>query len=73
MKVTSPAGELDVIIGETSVEGGSVVVYAGVGLWEVKIYLGPGDFKFFLSILFRPGVLILLLRRLLQSAFGKSK
>lgn len=73
MKVTSPAGELDVIIGETSIEGGSVVVNAGVGLWEVKIYLGPEDIKFFLTVLFRPGVLILLLRRLLQSAFGKSK
>lgn len=68
MKVTSPAGELDVIIGETSIEGGSVVVNAGVGLWEVKIYLGPGDFKFFLSVLFKPGVLILLLKRLFRKA-----
>jgi hypothetical protein len=68
MKVTSPAGELDVIIGETSVEGGSVVVNAGVGLWEVKIYLGPGDFKFFLSVFFKPGVLILLLKRLFRKA-----
>ena len=68
MKVTSPAGELDVIIGKTSVEGGSVVVKAGVGLWEVKIYLGPGDFKFFLSVFFKPGVLVLLLRRLFRKA-----
>jgi len=65
MKVTSPAGELDVIIGETSVEGGSVVVNAGVGLWEVKVYLRPEDFKFFLSVFFKPEVLILLLKRLL--------
>lgn len=66
MKVASPAGELDVVIGETSIEGGSVVVNAGVGLWEVKIYLGPGDFKFFLSVLFKPEVLILLLKRLFR-------
>ncbi len=66
MKVTSPAGELDVVIGATSIEGGSVVVNAGVGLWEIKIYLGPGDFKFFLSVLFKPEVLILLLKRLFR-------
>ncbi|HSC35906.1 MAG TPA: hypothetical protein VLG45_11575 [Thermodesulfobacteriota bacterium] len=66
MKVASPAGELDVVIGETSIEGGSVVVNAGVGLWEVKIYLGPGDFKFFLSVLFKREVLILLLKRLFR-------
>lgn len=66
MKVTSPAGELDVVIGATSIEGGSVVVNAGVGLWEIKIYLGSGDFKFFLSVLFKPEVLILLLKRLFR-------
>lgn len=66
MKVASPAGELDVVIGETSIEGGSVVVNAGVGIWDVKIYLEPGDFRFFLSVLFKPGVLILLLRRLFR-------
>lgn len=66
MKVASPAGELDVVIGETSIEGGSVVVNAGVGIWDVKIYLGPGDFRFFLSVLFKPGVLILLLKRLFR-------
>ena len=68
MKVTSPAGELDVIIGKTSVEGGSVVVSASVGLWEVKIYPGPGDLKFFLSVFFKPGVLVLLLKRLFRKA-----
>jgi hypothetical protein len=66
MKVTSPAGELDVIFGETSVEGGCVVVNAGIGLWEVKIYPGPEDFKFFLSVLFKHEVLILLLKRLFR-------
>ena len=65
MKVTSPAGELEVIITGTSVEGGSVVVNAGVGLWEVKVYLGPEDFKFFLSVFVKPKVLILLLKQLL--------
>jgi hypothetical protein len=64
MKVASPAGELDVIITGTKVEGGSVVVEAGVGLWDVKVYLGPGDFKFIISLLFKPDILGLLLKRL---------
>ncbi len=64
MRVSSPAGELDVIVGETSVEGESVAVNASVGLWAIRVYLGPEDFKFFLSVFFKPRVLILLLRRL---------
>jgi hypothetical protein len=68
MKVASPGGELDVIITGTSVEGGSVVVDAGVGLWEVKVYLGPEDFKFIISLLLRPDVLGLLLKRLFSGA-----
>lgn len=65
MRVKSPAGELDVVVGETSVEGGFVVVDAGVGIWEIKVYLGPEDFKFFLSVFFRPGVMFMLLKQLL--------
>jgi len=68
MKVVSPAGELDVIVGKTAVEGGSVVVDAGVGIWQIKVYLGPDDFRFFLSLLLRPGVLIFLLKRLFPDA-----
>jgi hypothetical protein len=35
MKVVSPAGELDVIVAKTAVEGGSIVVDAGVGIWQI--------------------------------------
>lgn len=66
MRVSSPAGELDVIVGETSVEGERVVVNASVGLWEIKVYLGPEDFKFFLSLFLKPGVFILFLKRLFR-------
>ncbi|MEW6143530.1 MAG: hypothetical protein AB1598_00780 [Thermodesulfobacteriota bacterium] len=68
MKVASPAGELDVIIKGTKVEGGSVVVDTGVGLWDVKVYLGPEDFKFIISMLLRPDILGLLLKRLFSGA-----
>ena len=73
MKVVSPAGELDVIVGKTAVEGGSVVVDAGVGIWQIKVYLGPEDFRFFLSLLLKPKVLFLLLGKLIRPAYGNSK
>ena len=68
MKVSSPAGELDVIITNTSVEDDAVVVKADVGVWEVKIYIGPRDLRFFFSLLFRRGVLRLILKQLLTDA-----
>ena len=67
MKVTSPAGELDVIITGTSVENDAVVVNAEVGVWEVGICLSPGDFRFFFSLLLRRDVLLFILRQLFRA------
>lgn len=66
MKIVSPAGELEVIVGKTAIEGDSVVVDAGVGIWQIKVHLGPEDFRFFLSLFFKPEVLYLLLKRFLS-------
>ena len=68
MKVTSPAGELDVIITGTAVEDDAVILNANVGVWEIRVFLGPRDFRFFFSLLFRPAVLLFLLKRLFRSA-----
>ena len=65
MKVTSPAGELEVAITGTSVEGESVVLNADIGVWAVRVFLGPRDFRFFFSMLFRADVLLLLLKQLI--------
>jgi len=65
MKVTSPAGELEVAITGTSVEGESVVLNADIGVWDVRVFLGPCDFRFFFSMLFRTDVLLLLLKQLI--------
>ena len=73
MRIRSPAGELDVVIGETMVEGGYAVVEAGVGIWEIEVFLGPDDFKFFLSVLFKPGVMIMLLKHFLMPGARKTR
>jgi hypothetical protein len=64
MKVESPAGELEVHITGTSVEGESIVLDADLGVWDIKVFIGPGDFRLFFSVLLRADVLLLLLKRL---------
>jgi hypothetical protein len=65
MKVTSPADELEVSITGASVEGESVVFDADIGVWVVRISVEPRDLRFFLSMLFRADVLLLILKRLI--------
>lgn len=67
MKVASPAGELDVIITDTSVENDAVVVNAEVGVWEVRIRLGKSDIGYFFSLLFRRDVLLYILKQFIHN------
>jgi hypothetical protein len=62
MKVSSPAGDLDVAINGYSIEKDKVVFDAAVGVWEVKVNLGLKDFRFFLSVLFNPKVMLFIVR-----------
>lgn len=62
MKVSSPAGDLEVAIHGFSIESENVVFDAAVGVWEVKVNLGLKDFKFFLSVLFNPKVMFFIIR-----------
>jgi len=62
MKVTSPAGDFEIKVKDSSVEGDFVVLKGQMGVWDSKIYLSPGDLWLFTSILLRPQVLIFLLK-----------
>lgn len=68
MKVSSPAGDLEVFISDFVIEEDSVVFDAAVGVWQIRIHLGPGDFKFFLSVFFRLKVLLFLFKQLFRPA-----
>ena len=70
MKVSSPAGDLDVAIHGYSIENDKVVFDAAVGLWEVNLNLSLKDFRFFLSVLFDPKVLLFIVRNIF---FNSSK
>lgn len=64
MKIESPAGELEVHITGTSVEGESIVLDADLGVWDIRVFIGPRDFGLFFSVLLRKEVLLLLLKRI---------
>ncbi|HML94662.1 MAG TPA: hypothetical protein PKC29_04440 [Thermodesulfobacteriota bacterium] len=64
MKIESPAGELEVHITGVSVEGESIVLDADLGVWDIRVFVGPRDFRLFFSVLFRRDVILLLLKRI---------
>lgn len=70
MKVSSPAGDLDVAIHGYSIEKDKVVFDAAVGVWEVKVNLGLKDFRFVLSVLFNPKIMLFVVRNIF---FNSSK
>lgn len=62
MKVTSPAGDFEILVKESGVEGDYVVLKGQMGVWDSKIYLSPGDLWLFMSMFLRPSVLLFLLK-----------
>lgn len=71
MKVSSPAGDFEIVIKGAGTEGDSVVLKGQMGVWDSKIYLSPSDLWLFASILIRPSILLFLLK--LPLRFLKSK
>lgn len=62
MKVVSPAGEFEIVVRESAVEGDSVIFKGEMGVWQSKIYLTPYDLWLFTKLLLKPQVLLFLLK-----------
>lgn len=62
MRVSSPAGDFEIVVKDAGTEGDFVVLKGQIGVWDSKIYLSPGDLWLFASILFRPSILLFLLK-----------
>ncbi|MEW6144951.1 MAG: hypothetical protein AB1598_08055 [Thermodesulfobacteriota bacterium] len=73
MKVVSPAGDFEIKVSDSSVEGEFVVLSGQMGVWDSKIYLTPADIWQFASIFLRPAVVIYILKMPFRSFFGGSK
>lgn len=70
MKVISPAGDFEIKVKDSSVEGDFVVLSGQMGVWDSKIYLTPSDIWQFTSIFLRPSVLLFILKMPFKSLFG---
>jgi hypothetical protein len=62
MKVSTTAGDFEILIEDASVEGDFVVLKGKMGVWDSKVYLSPDDLRLFTSIMLRPSVLPFLLK-----------
>ncbi|MEQ9618404.1 MAG: hypothetical protein RIG61_04440 [Deltaproteobacteria bacterium] len=69
MKISSPSGELDVLLGEYAIEGDNVVFDAEVGVWKIKIYLDSEDFKFIFWFFFRIKFILFFIKQFLPHRF----
>ena len=64
MKVSSTAGDLDVSIKDNArIVGDTILLNAEMGVWQFQIYLSPGDFRFFFSLIFSRTVLLFLIKQ----------
>jgi len=74
MKVSSSAGDLEVYIEDkVQIAGDTVLLNAEMGVWHFQVYISPGDFRFFLSLIFSGTVLRHLITLLFQYIFGYSR
>ncbi|NIN61653.1 MAG: hypothetical protein GTN99_09800 [Candidatus Dadabacteria bacterium] len=71
MKVVSPAGDFEITIENSSVEGDSIVLKGQMGVWDSKIYLKPGDLITFASMLIRPSIIMFLFKYPFKKYFFK--
>ena len=72
MKVVSPAGDFEIKVNDSSVEGEFVVLTGQMGVWDSKIYLTPADIWQFASIFLRPAVILYILKIPFGALFGDS-
>ena len=73
MKVTSPAGDFEIKVKDSSVEGDFVVLSGQMGVWDSKIYLTPSDLWQFTSVFLRPSVILFILKMPFKSILGSGR
>jgi len=62
LKVSSPAGDFEIVVKDAGIEGDFVVLKGQMGVWDSKIYISPSDLWLFASTLLRPSILLFLLK-----------
>ncbi len=70
MKVTSPAGDFDIKIEKSEIEGEHIVIKGQMGVWDTKIFMKPSDVLMFVRIFLKPSVLWFLIKMPFKSLLG---
>ncbi len=74
MKISSSAGDMKVFIKDKAlIVEDTVLLNAEMGVWQFQIYLSPGDFRFFFSLIFSRTVLPFLIKQSFLYIFRRIK
>ncbi len=74
MKVTSPAGDFEITVVESSVENDCIVISGQMGVWDSKIHMKPADLLEFAKVLLNFKVILFLAKQPFRRIFrAKSK
>ena len=73
MKVTSPAGDFEITVKESSVEGDFIVISGQMGVWDSHIYMKPSDLLSFAGVLFNLQVVLFLVKQPFRCIFGRKR
>ena len=69
MKVTSPAGDFEITVTDSTVEDSHIVITGQMGVWDSKILMKPSDLWNFTKVLLKPKVLLFLIKFPFKSLF----
>lgn len=61
MRVSSPAGDFEITVNDSTVEGDYIVITGQMGVWDSEIYMKPSDLISFAKVIMKPKVLLFLI------------
>lgn len=71
MKVASPAGDFEIQIKGATVESDTIVIKGQMGVWDSTIHIQPDEIWGILVLMFRPSIMLLLLKMSIRSLYNK--
>lgn len=71
MRVSSPAGDFEITVNDSTVEGDYIVITGQMGVWDSEIYMKPSDLISFAKVIMKPKILLFLLKFPFSKIFKK--
>ncbi|NIP30829.1 MAG: hypothetical protein GTO02_13255, partial [Candidatus Dadabacteria bacterium] len=69
MKVTSPAGDFEITVSDSTVEDDHIVIIGQMGVWDSKIHMKPSDLWSFSKVILKPQIILFLIKQTFKSLF----